>query len=481
MKRGFLSVMAVCSAIIVAGCSSDAPDKKSDSSSKTDSTVKQAEATAISSSPNVKKAEEFVQVKMYAEALNALQKEILDTPKNADAHLLTAKIYLLQGDEDKARESFERAILIETKQKRRVGETYKQAADETFAQDEERALALYRTATQYDSDTGAAIAQTFLKRAEELSQTARDATKPLAYLNYCLEFDPGQREKIAEFAYTTAALYFEKDFKREAAAYAQRSASLSPNRQSDIDALLQQFTPKEGAPFTDLATGMEFVWVPGGEFWMGCGENEQDCGDDEKPRHLVRVKGFWIGKYEVTRAQWETIMGENPSKFKGANRPVDYVSWDDAQEFLQKLNATVGAGSEPAPTFRLPSEAEWEYAARAGTQTAYSFGDDPDQLGDYAWYSENSNDETHPVGQKQPNAFGLYDMHGNVWEWVADTYHSNYDGAPTDGSARVAGGSNRVLRGGSWYGGPWGVRSAHRNYDPAVRGDGVGFRVLRTK
>ena len=475
MKRGFLSVMAVCSAIIVAGCSSDAPDKKSESSGKADSTVTQTEATAIPPSSNVKKAEEFVQVKMYAEALNALQNEILDTPKNADAHLLTAKIYLLQGDEDKARESFERAILIETKQKRRVGETYKQAADETFAQDEERALALYRTATQYDSDTGAAIAQTFLKRAEELSQTARDATKPLAYLNYCLEFDPGQREKIAEFAYTTAALYFEKDFRREAKAYAQRSASLSPNRQNDVDALLQQFAPKKEPPYTEPTTGMEFVYVPEGEFWMGCGEREQDCEDNEKPRHLVSVKGFWIGKYEVTQAQWEKIMGNNPSKFEGANRPVEMVSWNDAQAFLQKLNTSASA------QFRLPSEAEWEYAARAGTETAYSFGDDPDQLGDYAWYSGNSNEETHPVGQKQPNAFGLYDMHGNVWEWVADTYHENYVDAPNDESIWGDLGDNKakVLRGGSLADHPNDVRYAGRlKFDPVPPYSVFGFRVV---
>ena len=459
MKRHILSMMCVCAAIAVTGCSKDS---------------------------NVKKAEEFVQVKMYAEALNVLQKEILEQPKNVDAHLLSAKIYLLQNDETKAREAFERAILIDTKQKRRVGEVYMALGDETLTQDEARAIAFYRAAAQYDAELGAKIAQTLFRRAEELSQTTRDAAKPLAYLGYCLEFDAGQRDKIAEFAMKTAKLYVEKDFVGEAMAYAQISASLNPKYLNDVEALRRKFEPAAGATYTEPTTGMEFVYVPGGEFWMGCGERETECRDNEKPRHQARVSGFWMGKYEVTQAQWEKIMGNNPSHFTGADRPVELVSWNDAQEFLQKLNANpsqspLNQGGQRG-VFRLPSEAEWEYAARAGTQTAYSFGDDPSQLGDYAWYSGNSGSETHPVGQKKPNTFGLYDMHGNVWEWVADTWHDNYDGAPADGSAWLdSGGSYRVLRGGSWYVAPWYVRSANRyNFDPAGRGDCIGFRVART-
>ena len=200
----------------------------------------------------------------------------------------------------------------------------------------------------------------------------------------------------------------------------------------------------------------------------------------------MKVNGFWIGKYEVTQAQWEAIMGNTPSYFKGADYPVESVSWNDAQEFLRKLNATpsqspLNQGGQRG-VFRLPSEAEWEYAARTGTQTAYSFGDEPSQLNNYAWHSANSGGKTHSVGQKQPNKFGLYDMHGNVWEWVADTYHKNYKGAPKDGSAWVSGGSFRVLRGGSWNFAPRHVRSADRNYnDPALRYGYIGFRVARTK
>ena len=181
-----------------------------------------------------------------------------------------------------------------------------------------------------------------------------------------------------------------------------------------------------------------------------------------------------MGKFEVTQAQWETVMGNNPSWFKGANRPVEQVSWNDAQAFLKKLNAA-------SVQFRLPSEAEWEYAARAGTQTAYAFGDDPNQLGKYAWFDDNSGNETHSVGQKKPNGFGLYDMHGNVWEWVADTWHDNYTGAPNDGSiwGKLGDKKAKVLRGGSWGYDPYYCRSANRNGDaPDNRNYNVGARVV---
>ena len=236
----------------------------------------------------------------------------------------------------------------------------------------------------------------------------------------------------------------------------------------------------DSATWMDPVSGMEFVYIPGGEFWMGCGERETACGDDEKPRHQLRVNGFWMGKYEVTQAQWQAVMGRNPSHFNGADRPVDSVSWNDAQEFLNELNAAWANSRSPAQ-FRLPSEAEWEYAARAGTQTAYSFGDDPAQLGDYAWFDGNSGNQTHSVGQLKPNAFGLYDMHGNVWEWVADTFHDNYAGAPTDGSAwgNLGDGKAKLLRGGSWDNAPLCCRSAFRyRVDPAYRSLDFGARVV---
>ncbi|MEY4168313.1 MAG: hypothetical protein RIR52_2137, partial [Acidobacteriota bacterium] len=193
----------------------------------------------------------------------------------------------------------------------------------------------------------------------------------------------------------------------------------------------------------------EMVDLPGGEFLMG-----GTRFDDEKPAHRVRVAPFSIGKYQVTQAEWRAVMGKNPSQFKGDRNPVEKVSWEDVEEFLKRI----GNG------FRLPTEAEWEYAARAGTTTQYSFGDVGSQLGEYAWFYENSGLTTHPVGEKKPNPFGLYDMHGNVWEWCADHYHENYKGAPEDGSAWLKSdmAAIRVFRGGGWIGHAVDCRSADR-------------------
>lgn len=222
----------------------------------------------------------------------------------------------------------------------------------------------------------------------------------------------------------------------------------------------------------------EMVLIPAGNFQMGSNEDS-----DEKPIHNVSIKSFALGKTEVTQGLWTAIMGSNPSEFSqcGPNCPVEQVSWDDIQQFLQKLNALSGM------RFRLPSEAEWEYAARSGSTGKYSYGDDAGQLGQYAWYSNNSGSQTHrqthPVAQKQPNAFGLYDMHGNVWERVEDWYHDNYNGAPTDGSAWVSGGEQkfRVFRGGSYFVNPDYLRSAYRAGDtPDFRNHSAGFRLART-
>jgi len=222
--------------------------------------------------------------------------------------------------------------------------------------------------------------------------------------------------------------------------------------------------------------GMEFVLIPAGEFDMGSPSTEEGRYGDEGPVHRVKLANtFYMGRYEVTQKQWREVMGNNPSSFKGDNLPVEEVSWNDVQQFIKKLNEKEGTNK-----YRLPSEAEWEYAARAGTTTRYSFGDDESKLGDYAWYRANSGSKTHEVGQKKPNPWGLYDMHGNVWEWVQDKWHSNYNGAPTDGSAWEGDGSVRVFRGGSWYGSARGCRSAiRRGFDPADRYSDLGFRLLR--
>lgn len=216
---------------------------------------------------------------------------------------------------------------------------------------------------------------------------------------------------------------------------------------------------------------LEMVAIQGGSFMMG-----SDKDKDSQPIHEVTLQPFYIGKYEVTQAQWNAVMGDstNPASFKGDAMPLETVSWDDAVAFCKKLSEITGR------EYRLPTEAEWEYAARAGSTGDYCFGNDTNLLGEYAWHNENSDGMTHPVGQKKPNAWGLYDMHGNVSEWCEDFYHENYEGAPIDGSAWVTSqdGKYRLIRGGSWYVNPGDARASYRNSNyPNVRhGDG-GFRI----
>ena len=184
-----------------------------------------------------------------------------------------------------------------------------------------------------------------------------------------------------------------------------------------------------------------------------------------------------MGKYPVTQEQWIKVMGSNPSYFTGNDRlPVENVSWDDAQAFIHKLNQLTGQA------YYLPSEAEYEYACRAGDPGDYCFGGDERQLAAYAWYAHNSSNQTHPVGEKKPNAFGLHDMHGNVWEWCEDVWHDNYLGAPADGRAWIERGDrkHRVLRGSSWHDDPMYLRASNRNENTTdTKYGNIGFRVAR--
>ena len=222
----------------------------------------------------------------------------------------------------------------------------------------------------------------------------------------------------------------------------------------------------------------EMVVIPAGMFLMGSKADPFASPQpiaDEQPQHQVTIQPFAMGKYEVTQEQWYAVMGTLPSKFKGRTLPVEQVSWDDAQEFVKRLSEKTGKN------YRLPSEAEWEYAARAGSQTRYYFGDNENDLGRYAWFSGNSRDTTHQVGEKEPNAFGLHDMLGNVWEWTADCWNDNYNGAPSDGSGWTSGPCGlRVLRGGSWVNDPQNARSAFRTAGSASYRTGIlGFRLAR--
>ena len=219
---------------------------------------------------------------------------------------------------------------------------------------------------------------------------------------------------------------------------------------------------------------MDFVRIEAGAFQMG--SNSSESVEDEKPVHPVRIsRPFYVGTYEVTQGQWEAVMESNPSRFTGdAARPVENVAWDDVQAFIRQLNTKEGG-----TRYRLPTEAEWEYAARAGSTTAYSFGDNASQLGQYAWHDANAGGTTHPVGRLQPNAWGLYDMHGNVWEWVQGWHGAYANGSVTDPTGSQPG-SLGVARGGGWHNGARFCRSAiRRDVAPGDRGASLGFRLVR--
>ncbi|MCY3018460.1 MAG: formylglycine-generating enzyme family protein [Planctomycetota bacterium] len=228
----------------------------------------------------------------------------------------------------------------------------------------------------------------------------------------------------------------------------------------------------------DLGGGvtLELVLIPAGKFTMGspATETEAHQRNDETQHEVTISTPFYMGQYEITQAQYEAVIGSNPSRVKGAKNPVEQVSWDGAQEFCRKLSAKAGK------TLRLPTEAEWEYACRAGTTTRFSSGDADSALADVAWYDANSERKPHPVGQKKPNAWGLYDMHGNVWEWCQDFYGAYAEGTATDPPGAVNG-TSRVVRGSGWVFSPWSCRSANRGGsppDPRYGGADIGFRVV---
>ena len=229
------------------------------------------------------------------------------------------------------------------------------------------------------------------------------------------------------------------------------------------------------------SVGVILVPVPAGEFTMGSPAFEADRTDDETQHRVKITKPFYLSVHEVTQQQYEVVMGNNPSEHKDANNPVENVSWYDAIEFCQKLSKQEGV------EYRLPTEAEWEYACRAGTTTTYSFGDSASQLNEYAWYLANSGSQsyqpstTHPVGEKLPNAWGLYDMHGNVYEWCQDWYAAYGSENVVFDPTGPASGERRVLRGGAFLDLLVNVRAADRGMGRStVRGYNSGFRLART-
>ena len=278
---------------------------------------------------------------------------------------------------------------------------------------------------------------------------------------------------------------------------ATRASSLGFRVARDLDKPFTrpQLTLADGELFKDCDNCPEMVVVPAGDFLMGLNDDrfaslsaEYDEFSrpwllHERPQHRVTVRSFAMGKFEVTQGQWESVMGVPQSEFRGMGTPPsnlkgrtlpELVSWADAKDFVKRISVKTGKN------YRLPSEAEWEYAALARSQANYSFGDDQLQLTRFAWFGLNSSKTMHPVGGKLPNAFGLHDMHGNVWEWTEDCWNKSYEGAPSDGSAWIRGDcTRRVGRGGSWGDQPQFLRVGFRGGMLTVRSSGGGFRVVR--
>lgn len=222
--------------------------------------------------------------------------------------------------------------------------------------------------------------------------------------------------------------------------------------------------------------GMEMVPIPGGNFVMGRASSDGQGGAGELPARSVMILPFLMSKQEVTQVQWVAVMGYNPSRYKDPRRPVDQVNWLQVQEFIQRLNR-----KENTNKYRLPSEAEWEYAARAGSAGVYWFGDGVDALPQYAWFGGQGDAGTAPAGKKKPNPWGLYDIYGNVWEWVADCWHPDYTGAPPDGRVWQGGDcSARVVRGGGWDSPAASLRSSARGSQGVDMNDSAtGVRLAR--
>lgn len=337
--------------------------------------------------------------------------------------------------------------------------------------------------TRLEQQRAADAARAQQQQAEQEAWTSAKAQDSLpAYASYLQSYPQGRYAALAQAAQIkvqreTAEREKQQAAQREREASeadkAKREQEETRRKQAADQARAEQVQAarmQPGKVIKDCADCPEMVLIGSGSFDMGSNNGESD----EKPVHRVSIRSFLMGKTEVTQGQWKAVMGSNPSLFSncGDDCPVERVSWNDVQDYVRKLSQQSGK------TYRLPSEAEWEYACRAGGSQTYCGSDDVNAVG---WYTSNSDGKTHSVAGQQANAVGLYDMSGNVWEWVQDDYHDNYSGAPSDGSAWSSGGSQRVLRGGRWSGSPDNLRSAYRfRNTPGSRFDGYGFRIART-
>lgn len=351
---------------------------------------------------------------------------------------------------------------------------------QTYGQSLAQALEKTRDAINHGDRINCLLKEPIAEKSATMKSLI-DTLRKDEHLCNVLKSAPGRRW-ISERKYReeTRETYKEKEYSKDEM-IARRvkmdteiNEMMAPSRESET---------KLSRDVEQIMSGLQLVSVPAGEFQMG----SDDGSSDEKPVHRVKLDGFEIGATPVTQALYEAVMGTNPSYFHGSkyknagDRPVEGVSWDDAMVFCERLTQL---GKESGWVFTLPSEAQWEYACRAGSTGKYCFGDEEEKLKDHAWYSENSGGETHPVRKKRANDFGLYDMHGNVWEWVQDDWHTNYERATEDGSAWVDSprGTFRVFRGGYWGSYARSCRSAYRYFSsPDYRFHDVGFRVLAVR
>ena len=352
-----------------------------------------------------------------------------------------------RAEEQREREAAERAAAEEVRQQREAAE--RAAAEQRRVEEQRR---------EREAAERAAAEQ---RRVEEQRQQ-REAAERAAAEQRRVEEQRRERE-AAERAAAEEARQQREAAARAAAEEARRQREMAERAARERAALAMS------AEFTN-GIGMEFVLIQPGEFQMGA----DNITPREKPVHQVTIsRAFYLGKYEVTQAQWRRVMGNNPSRFSNCYLcPVERVSWEDVQTFIDRLNA-----HEERASYRLPTEAEWEYAARAGTQAAYHFGDAEQRLGMYAWYEANSGREPHTVGGKRPNDWGLYDMHGNVWEWVADWYGA-YPSEPVRDPRGPSSGRARVIRGGGLAHSTDQCRVAFRGGgEPDDRDSYLGFRL----
>ena len=379
-------------------------------------------------------------VEAFVAALTATDEE------DIEATVLTPANQLAEA---KAKEEAERMAREEAERKaREEAERQKKAQQEAERKRAEAMAAKEKAAAQ-------AKAEAERKAREEAEQKRREAERQ--------QQPTGSKKKGLWIALVGVVL--------AGAVVAAISLGVSSKDSRGIAAEQSTYTP-EVKTFTANGVSFQMVEVRGGTFRMGAtSEQGSDAYDGEKPVHNVTLSNYYIGKYEVTQELWQTVMGGNPSEFKGAKRPVECVSWYDCQAFISKLNNLTGKN------FRLPTEAEWEYAARGGSKSlGYKYSGSND-LNSVAWFGDNSGDTTHDVGTKQPNELGIYDMSGNVWEWCNDwfgSYSSNSQTNPTGPSS----GSGRVFRGGSSGGNAWGCRSSVRcSGVPGSSGGGLGLRL----